>query len=348
MEGMIMERGTTIKLSRTVSMDSRHSSQDIFDSRVYVIDDGNNVVAVAEPQISEGMTSSVYIVNGEITFVPGMKYALDIHIGEKHYQSAFVAPVLTPEIDSISWRKNTNGSMDIMVSTHDPEHQVEYYRWTFEEDWEYKSWYFGEIRYEISGALIPQSLFTENNRFYCWDSNKSKSIILGTSERLTEKAIKDRIIHNFQSDNTRFSYLYSILVKQYGIDREAYMYFANLQKNIESSGSLFAPILTELKGNITCLSDPEEPVVGYIAATIEVVSRVFINMERIGGEDDYKCESTRRYESYQLADMYAAGYGIFYLQIPGGYYVCAPVRCIDCTMRGGTKNKPDFWPTDHQ
>jgi len=29
-------------------------------------------------------------------------------------------------------------------------------------------------------------------------------------------------------------------------------------------------------------------------------------------------------------------------------FVCAPIRCVDCTLRGGTKNKPGFWPNDHQ
>jgi hypothetical protein len=347
-EGMIMETGTTIKLSRTVSQYNEASDNypGVYGARVHVVDNDNKIVAVAEPQIIDGAASFVYVVDGEIKFTPGTKYALAIQVGEKHYQSAFVSPVRTPEIDEISWRQNTDGSMDIMVSTHDPENQTEYYRWSFEEDWEIRSDLFGAYRYEpTTGEVIQQNRYTANNRYYCWASDKSKSIILGSSERLTEKTIKDKVIHNFPTNNTRFSYLYSILVRQYGLDKEAYMYFENLQKNIDFSGSLFAPILTEVRGNITCLSDPYEPVVGYIAVTNEVVTRIFINMEEIEGEDLYGCESTRAYTRNQLTDMFAAGYGIvIYADVN---FIAARVRCVDCTLRGGTKNKPDFWPNEH-
>ena len=349
-EGMIMETGTTITLSRTVSIYNEKSDtffEDLVDNvRVHVIDDRNHVVAVATQQIIDGKKSPVYTVPGEITFTPGSKYALDIQIGEKRYQSAFVSPVRTPEIDEINWRKNTNGSIDIMVSTHDPENKTEYYRWAFEEDWEIMSYLFGYYRYEhTTDEVIEQSMYTSNNRYYCWASDKSKAILLGTSDKLTEATIKDKVIHNFPSNNTRFSYLYSILVRQYSLDKEAYTYFENLQKNIELSGSLFAPILSEIRGNITCLTNPEEPVIGYIAATNEVKTRIFINMADIEGEDLYNCGAKRFLTRSQLGNLFTLNYGIeTYLDV---IYICAPIRCVDCTARGGTKNKPDFWPNDH-
>jgi len=348
-EGMIMESGTTIKLSRTISLynNSSASFPGVPGARIKVIDDENNVIAVTELQMIDGKT--IYSVPGEITFIPGTKYAIDIQIEEKHYQSAFISPVRTPEIDEITWRKNVNGSMDIMVSTHAPDSQTEYYRWAFEEDWEIKSAAFSSLWYDIAtGAIIEHNLFTSNNKYYCWASNKSKSIILGTSDRLMETTIKNKVIHNFPDNNTRFSYLYSILVRQYGIDKDAFMYFDNLQKNIETSGSLFAPVLTEIRGNITCLSDADEPVIGYIVATNEVATRIFINMEDIEGEDQYGCGNTRNFTRDQFANMFALGYNIEFYNSTAGYYVCQRVRCLDCMMRGGTKNKPDFWPNDHQ
>ena len=359
-EGIIMESGTTIKISRTVSMYDNSSENSfpeesgVFDAHVNVIDDENNLIAIAELQIDDGKTS--YIVSDSILFTPQRKYAIDIQIGDKRYQSAFVSPVRTPEIDEISWQKKIDGSMDIMVSTHDPENQNKYYCWSFEEEWEIRSLQFGAYRYEISsGELIEQSLFTPNNRYYCWASDKSKSFILGSSDKLTEATIKDKTIQNFPTNNTRFSYLYSILVKQYALDKDAYMYFDNIKKNIEQSGSLFAPLLAETKGNITCITNPEEPVIGYIASANEVSARVFIDMQMIGGEDIYNCNynasaagqsEKTAYRIYELEFAYAAGLGIVYVE--QGIFHCSPIRCVDCTKRGGTKNKPDFWPNDHQ
>jgi hypothetical protein len=353
-EGTILNVGTTVTLSRTVSLynNSLDSVQAVINAHVQIIDDKNNVIAIAEPQINDGMRSSVYKIPDEITFTPGVKYALDILIGDKRYQSAFVSPVMTPEIDEINWKHNIDGSIDIMVSTHDPENKTEYYRWVFEEDWEIRSHQYGAFRYDITnGEVIEQNQFTANNLYYCWASDKSKSMLLSTSERLTESMIKDKVIHNFPPNNSRFSYLYSILVKQYGLNKEAYTYFENLQKNNELSGSLFSPLLYEIKGNIKCLSDIDEPVIGFVTATKVTTSRLFINMQRIEGEDEYDCYSSNLeehlYSKEQLGQAYGAGLGIWYLSGINNY-ACRPIRCVDCTKRGGTKTKPDFWPNDHQ
>ena len=266
-EGMILETGTTIKLGRTVELygtpkkESASGLAAVNNARVHVIDDKNHTVAVAILQNIDGSKSSIYVVQDTITFIPGTKYALSIQIGEKQYQSAFVAPVRTPEIDEINWRYNEGESMDIMVSTHDPDNETKYYRWEFEEDWEIRSKHFSTLRYELgTGKIIEQNLFSSNNRYYCWASDKSKSILLGATARLTETTIKNKIIHNFPVRSSRFSYLYSILVKQYGLDKNTYTYFENLQKNIEQNGSIFAPQPTELRGNIKCISHDERNI----------------------------------------------------------------------------------------
>ena len=354
-EGMIMETGTTIKLSRTVGINKESDSgmEDVYNAGVQVIDDGNNTVAVAEQQILDGkINPGTFVVNGKITFMPGTKYALAIQIGGKQYQSAFVSPVQTPEIDEITWKFYEDKSMDIMVSTHDPEGEINYYRWAFEENWEIRAAYFSPFVFDpIYRILIEQSITGPNNTYYCWDSDVSKSILIGASDKYTEAIIKNKRIHRILSNNTRFSYLYSILVKQYGIDKEAYHYFENVQKNLDQVGSLFIPQPSEVRGNINCLSDPDETVVGYIIATKEVVARVFIDMENNEGEDWHNCGD--QYEFF-LPDLYTAylnGLGISYVYYEEDLidrYVCVAVRCTDCTQRGGTKNKPGFWPNDHQ
>jgi len=358
-DGMILETGATIKLSRTVSLyntsekEPHSGMEDVYHALVQVIDDQNNVVGVAEQLFIDGKPSAEYIVNDEISFIPGTKYALYIEVGGKKYQSSFVSPVMTPEIDEITWKQNDDLSMDIMVSTHDPGNIIEYYCWSFAEDWEYWAQEYGTHRYDpATGKIIEQNLFTANNRYYCWGSNKSRWIIVGASDKLTEATIKNRIIHSFPSNNTRFSYLYSILVKQYALDKEAYAYYDNLKKNIELSGSLFGPILSEIRGNITCLSNPDEPVIGYVFATKEVTARMYIDMEKIKGEDRYDCYHGMQGQSMAAAfyasniiNAYHLGLDIHYGV--GSTYYCIQKICLDCTMRGGTKNKPDFWPNDH-
>jgi hypothetical protein len=345
-EGVILEEGTKITLSRTVALSEEFSDFYLFDNVnnaiIHVIDEGNNIVAVAAQEYNWGS----YIVNENFSFVPGMKYALDIRIGDKHYQSAFSAPESTPEIDSVSWKLNDDKSIEIMVSTHTPNNETLYCLWSFEENWEIRSHYFAPLKYDpILQILIPQSL-TGDNIFYCWAKGYSQSLLLASTEKYREAVIKDHKIHQLQPGNSRYSYLYSILVRQYQVNREASLYFENLQRNIDESGSLFAPQPSEMTGNIRCLSDPNEYVIGYVFASKQATSRLLIPMAELSlnNFDDtnlFLCSDIKSFISPM--DAYYQGYRI--ISENGDY---AFLTCVDCTSRGGTKTKPDFWPNDHQ
>jgi hypothetical protein len=356
-DGVILDKGTTIKLSRTVKIDNafkkvHFSPEEVINANVQVIDDNSQVIAVAKPQILNGTAIPEYIVESEIVFIPGTKYALEIHIGGKHYQSDFVTPVMTPDIDEVTWRNNEDFTLDILVSTHDPENKIVYYRWMFEEDWEIKAPLFTPFLFDLkTNQIYEQSLSGPNNRYYCWASDKSKSLILGTTDRLTEAKIENRIIHHFSSNNSRFSYLYSIVVRQHGINKEAYTYFANKQKNLEQSEGIFSLQPTELEGNLTCISHPEEPVIGYIYATREIVfSRIFIDMTSMKKSYIFDCsfiQSCHISEFYRLFSK-KGDWGLLSYDEISGECILVQRMCVDCTDHGGSKNKPNFWPNDHQ
>jgi hypothetical protein len=342
-EGVILEEGTKITLSRTVRLDETLSQSYLFDkvnnATIHIIDEANNVIAVAE---QDGWGE--YIVKERFSFVAGMKYALDIDVFWGHYQSAFVEPVETPAIDEVNWKLNDDNSIDILVSTHNPVNETLYCLWDFEEAWEIRSRYFADRRYDPANGIIQQSLSDNSNRYYCWASDYSKSLLMASSEKNREATIKDHRIITLQPGNSRYSYLYSINVRQFRLSKEAYQYFNHLQRNIDESGSLFAPQPSEVKGNIQCLSHPDETVIGYIFASKAVTSRLFIpmaeqnltNFEGLGFCDE------KSFETPQIA--YGQGYGIS----GGNNYVT--LRCVDCMQRTAmaTKTKPGFWPNEHQ
>jgi len=355
-EGMILEEGTIVRLSRTVKIDediSMATFEDVNDAFIQVIDEENKVIAVAEKQIIDGKISpGVYVVNHAISFTPQMKYALDMLINGKQYRSAFVTPVQTPEIDEVNWRLNDDDSFDFFVSTHDPEKQTNYFRWEFDEVWEIRSKYFEPFKYNPDSKKfdIPQSILGENT-FYCWDSVFSKSayskssLLVASSVKNTNGVIKNHKIHNIQPGTSRYSYLYSILVRQYGLEQEAYLYFENLIKNRDESGSVFAPQPSEKTGNIQCLSDPKETVIGYIFASEVKSYRSYIQMYQLQLthlEDQQDCIWRFSYRPPNEEQAFAYGLTI----VNDNEYV--KIECANCTYRGGTKNKPDYWPNDHQ
>jgi len=353
-EGVIVEEGTTISLKKTIKLDERDLAEtylfaELNRAVIQIIDEQDNVIAVAEQETNY----APYIVKEKITFVPGMKYALDIRtIDNKHYRSAFVEPADTPEIDEVTYQVKEDRSIDIMVSTHDPTNETLYCLWDFEENWEVRSPYFQSIRYESNtGELIQQNINGEN-RYYCWASLVNRSLMLGSSEKFEASVIKNYKIHTLQPGTSRYSYLYSINVTQYRLNRDAYLYFSNLQRNIEDSGSLFAPQPSEMTGNMQCLSDPDETVIGYILATKATTSRLFIPMTEINLHyfDDIYNYGCTEIEYDIIYDGFRFGYA-FVTTTVNGRYLFVSGFCADCMQRGlgnPTKTKPAYWPNDHQ
>lgn len=340
-EGAIIEpAGSFFKLSYTKSIKSKDDYTYVESATLKIICDDGSDIAKAH-HTGEGR----YAVTDEFTFKEGAKYAIHIQIGDKQYQSAFVKPVPTPELEEVSWTTKANGKeVDIRVSTHDPNNEVEYYRWMYKEDWEIVSPVEFETYY--STPTNPMA-YRPGNITFCWDSDSTTSFVLGTTTKLSEKKLKDKVILNLKAGDTgltRFSHLYSILVKQHGIDRETYDYFLNLQKNIEETGGIFAAQPSELEGNITCLSDENEIIIGYIYATKESAKRMYIDAEDVPDmREKFICE----YQEF--VNQEAAALINFFITVRfrdgrvGGFYI----RCVDCAWREGTKNKPDFWPNDH-
>lgn len=347
-EGVILAPyGTRIHINRANESfsSSYYPEQTTRKAVVTLISDSGTTVATAQ---NSGGGS--YMITDSISFKPGEKYAIHIAMDGKEYQSEFVEPQITPEIDEVNFLYKEQEEVGIRVSTHnDNPSGSRYYRWRYKEDWEIVSDYFAQYTWSAEKGVIKLNQFGPNNLHYCWSSNTSYRILLGKSNDLTENRIKNHTILKLGPGNNRFSYLYSILVTQQTLDRKAYEYFDNIRKNVEQTGGLFAPQPTEIRGNITCLDNPDEIIIGYIYATTETSRRLYIKAEEVPGMNDiYDCREQPSFHEGMLQLAYGQGLAILKLADTPGSYVCINRRCVDCTSRGGTKNKPDFWPNKHQ
>lgn len=344
---IIAPYGTTIHINRTNEGSSSFYDPSLTGKKAIVtlISDKGTTIATAK-----NTTGGTYTLTDSISFKPGEKYAIHFLLDGKEYQSDFVEPQITPEIDEVNFQYKEQEEVNIRVSTHnDTPNASRYYRWTYKEDWEIVSDYFAQYTWSYETGVVKLNQFTSNNTHYCWGSNTSNRIILGKSDNLSENIIKNHTILTLKPKNNRFSYLYSILVTQQALDKKAYEYFENIRKNVEQTGGLFAPQPTEIKGNITCLNDPEEIIIGHIYATTETSYRFYIKAEEVPGMTDiYDCRDQPIFSEGMLSLAYGQGLAILKLGENPGTYVCINRRCADCTARGGSKSKPDFWPNNHQ
>ncbi|HEX8377054.1 MAG TPA: DUF4249 family protein [Pedobacter sp.] len=67
-------------------------------------------------------------------------------------------------------------------------------------------------------------------------------------------------------------------VKQYGITKEGFNFLAKMKENTEQVGGIFDPQPTELKGNIFCMTNPCEKVIGFMHAGRISEKRIFIKL----------------------------------------------------------------------
>jgi len=173
--------------------------------------------------------------------------------------------------------------------------------------------------------------------------DSSKTLILESTVKLQENKVTLKKLVEIPCSDDKLSILYYIAVEQMQIRKEAFDYFENLQKNLDNTGGLFSKMPSEIKGNIICVTEPEEAVIGYVEVTSIEKKDLFIPTS----EDLY--EKPRDTCPMEITNDSDIGYPILLLsQSPGMPSLYAPTRCIDCRSKPhASKTKPDFWPTDH-
>lgn len=134
-EGIILEDyNTEIKLSRTKSLVGSQQAEPVYGELSILCDNGTVYPMTLKEETEKG---SVYKISSPLRFDWNAKYALDMTVDGKHYQSDFVPPVRTPEIEEVTWSLDADKRRaNFYLSTSDPENQVAYYQWRYEEDWE--------------------------------------------------------------------------------------------------------------------------------------------------------------------------------------------------------------------
>ena len=263
------------------------------------------------------------------------------------YLSNYTSVKSSPPIDSISWRLNGIG-VSIYANTHDPLNNTRYYRWDYVETWEYQSQYQSDWHHD-SSSYIP--LF-ENGFFYphlCWRTDNSTNIIIGSSAKLTKDIISMAPLIIVPISTEQISVKYSILVRQYALTVDEYNYWQNLQLNTELTGSIFDLQPSQITGNISCITNPSEPAIGYVGAGTVATSRIFISNNQLSPLWDFNkgCNAFFvKYDADSVEAAYKQGALPTTTDLIGdsllGYWF-SPAPCVDCTASGGTSIMPSFW-----
>ena len=344
---------TIIRLSRTKKLNDNSVNGGEENAQMTVEDAEGNTLY----NFTAANKKGIYTVPG-MNLTLAKKYRLRINTTDgNQYVSDDIIVRATPPIDSVSWMHNGDG-ITIYANTHDPLNDTKYYRWEYAETWDYYTHYFSRIKY-VNNPPIIDSMFPPRNAdefvYHCWKTNLSTQVLLGTSLKLSGDVISLAPIRFIPQNAFEISSIYSILVKQYSLTKESFEYFDNLKRISEQTGSLFDAQPSEINGNIHNINNPDQLVVGYMTACSLQQQRIFITNDQ-ADPWNYVLYCPDKHLVPLITDSLQLFYG-------GGSPLLTPIEpvldlrsgriiginggipiCTDCTSRGATNVKPDFWP----
>jgi hypothetical protein len=358
---------TYIKLSRTVNLLSKVTASPELHAIISVQGDQNTSYPLTETGNGNYSCAGLNLDNAH-------QYRLSIKTANnEQYLSAYLPVLNSPPIDSVSF--DTKGALtvpglNIYVNTHDPSGKVLYYRWEYQETWVFNS-NFDSGFYSNGDTVLGRN--ATMNISTCWGNDTSSSIILGSSAKLSKDIILNAPVTQVVSTAEKLESEYSILVKQYALTPDAYNFYTNVKLTSEELGSIFDAQPSQINGNITCVTNPAEPVIGYIGVGATSSQRIFITTRQLPNwatipyytncmltvEDPdspiaHLCclynfngnNEVNEYINYLIGGDPTPLIPVAAIALPGQPptgYTASTRQCVDCTLRGSNK-KPSFWP----
>ncbi|MBR4826408.1 MAG: DUF4249 family protein [Bacteroidales bacterium] len=263
----------------------------------------------------------------------------------REYNTPWTGVNAAPVIEDLSYDYDETNVH--IYCTLDGRDSIRNFRWDYEEVWEYHADFIPDFVYTGRGQYL--SIPKYKNYYYCWDQNSSIEPLIASAEDLTVNRVEHNNFITIGRTDNKMSYLYSVNLTVTGLSHSARVYLEHIRDFSTLTGDLFSPTPSEMRGNIYNVSDPKEPVVGFVSVCKRATRRLFIEASGIHistvnpdhllfipEPNEYGWIDYDWYFEKNSPVREEMGTGILW----------APKRCVDCRVRGGTKNKPEWWPND--
>ncbi len=334
-EGLITDQpeANIVKLSKSMPLGKMATVKPLTGCTVSLKDDSGNTFMLTESE-----TSGTYLTD-PATFqgVVGRRYTLHINTNNAtathySYESVPMEMRAVPAIDSLYYEKvvvrektGSSGPQDacqVYLNTHDPQGKCRYYRWNYTETWKF------EVPYMVTNSI-------------CWITSDSKEIIIKNTTGLSEDRVTRFPLKFISNETDRLNMRYSILVNQYSVSEDELTYWRELQTISQKVGGLYDIIPSSVPGNIFCIENPGEQVLGYFSVSARTSKRIYIDETFRGLRNFYKeCPADTLPGNAIIQGLNVWVWII--LQSHEYIIITYDHRCADCTVRG-TTTKPEFW-----
>jgi hypothetical protein len=348
-EGVINTAGSTIiKLSRTVNLASANTTNPVDGATLTIVSSQNVPYSLNEIAPGIYQTAALSLDNSQL-------YHLNILTSDnQQYQSDPESVQTNPPIDSIGFSVTAN-SMQVYVNNHDPTNNTKYYRWDYNETWQFHSKY-GSDYIATDSSIVTRGPSQDISD--CFASDTSSTIVLASSADLKTDIIYQALLTAVPSTSEKIETEYSVQVNQYALTAGEYNFWTNLKKTTEQLGSIFDPLPTNISGNIHNIKNATEPVIGFVGICMVQTKRIFIAASQLPHAWQpvypYDCMLDSNYFSAPVTGVNEVKTNIeqgggatiptemFFIDGAPAGYLSSDIDCVDCTIRG-TKIQPSFW-----
>ncbi|MGB8491716.1 MAG: DUF4249 domain-containing protein [Bacteroidales bacterium] len=344
-EGLVtnQDEPAIVRLSKSMPLGKKSSREPLSGCIVTVTDDsGNNY------ELPESVSGTYSTAPGVFRGVAGRKYVLHIKTNNSttdhySYESVPVEMIPVPPIDTIFYEKvkiiapepwdDVHDGCQIYLNTTDPTGKCKFYRWDYNETW--------EIRLPFSAPV----------NHTCWISGNSTVINIKSTNSLSENRVS-RYPLNYISDQTdRLKVKYSMFVNQYSLTQDEFDYWEKLRNVAQEVGSLYDIIPASIPGNIYCIENTGQKVLGFFSVSAKTSKRIFIKdiFNGIINPYLYCIDDTIIGRDPKIPDLNISNWILEQdLNAMPPYTITTDIwGCADCTVRG-SNIEPEFWHDDQK
>jgi len=342
---------TIFKLSRTFKLESKAVTSPEKAAIVTIESDAGLKYPLPELALKAG-TYATPALNLDQT----KKYRLRIRTKDgKEYLSEFVESKVSPQLEiSYDFR---HGNLNIYTNTQDPTGNSRYYNYAYVETWQYQS--KQTSLFKIENHEVKPRLFPQDDIHNCYHIVPSATINVASTAALTQDKVADNLIEEVAPTSEKVGIEYSILVTQTVLTRAGFDFYTTLKKNTESVGSIFDAQPSQLFGNIYCVTNPTDVIIGFISAGTTTQKRITLLAKNFpfffsGNLTDSYCDNAndtlyiskgevKRYLTDPVKSEYVP---LDAISGPSGiiaYIATKLIDCADCRLKGGTNVMPSYW-----
>jgi hypothetical protein len=166
------------------------------------------------------------------------------------------------------------------------------------------------LKHAIIQAAVPPPSKTDTMRqiIYGWISETNTGLynIAGPKEFSTSAMLEKHPIVLLTYNSAQYldsvqqkPYNWIIILDEYGLSKESYDFHEKLNRQFTADGTLFEPVISQVYGNIKCITDPDKNVMGFFDLNSYKQYRYYLNL---GFGNDNSVVQRRLTKYYDIPD----------------------------------------------